>query len=103
MNRNTSSVSLAASTPSPQGEGKNYAGYKTMKDYIATIVKNEKIAENIHAVTFKLDEDIQVRCGQFGNISVGGSHLLRRPIAICKVDGREKARRNLKRWGQVRD
>ena len=60
-----------------------------MKDYIATIVKNEKIAENIHAVTFKLEEDIKVRCGQFGNISVGGTHLLRRPIAICKVDGRE--------------
>ena len=60
-----------------------------MKDYIATIVKNEKIAENIHAVTFALDEDITVRAGQFGNISVGGTHLLRRPIAICKVEGRE--------------
>ena len=60
-----------------------------MKDYLATIVKNKKIAENIHAVTFALDEDISVRCGQFGNISVGGTHLLRRPIAICKVDGRE--------------
>ncbi len=60
-----------------------------MKDYIATIVKNEKIAENIHAVTFALEEDITVRCGQFGNIAVGGSHLLRRPIAICKVEGRE--------------
>ena len=60
-----------------------------MKDYIATIVKNEKIAENIYAVTFALDEDISVRCGQFGNISVGGTHLLRRPIAICKVEDRE--------------
>ncbi len=57
-----------------------------MKDYLATIVKNEKIAENIHAVTFDMGEPIQVRCGQFGNISVGGTHLLRRPIAICKVD-----------------
>ena len=60
-----------------------------MKDYVATIVKNEKIAENIHAVTFLLDEDCKIRAGQFGNISVGGTHLLRRPIAICKVDGRE--------------
>ncbi len=60
-----------------------------MKDYIATIVKNERIAENIHAVTFALDEDISVRCGQFGNIAIGGTHLLRRPIAICKVEGRE--------------
>ena len=60
-----------------------------MKDYIATIVKNEKIADNIHAVTFALDEDIKIRCGQFGNICVGGTHLLRRPIAVCKVEGRE--------------
>ena len=57
-----------------------------MKDYIATIVKNEKIAENIYAVTFALDEDVTIRAGQFGNIAVGGTHLLRRPIAICKVD-----------------
>ncbi|MBQ8309357.1 MAG: dihydroorotate dehydrogenase electron transfer subunit [Clostridia bacterium] len=59
-----------------------------MKDYIATIVKNEKIAENIHAVTFDMGEEVAVRAGQFGNISVGGTHLLRRPIAICKVEGR---------------
>ena len=46
-----------------------------MKDYIATIVKNEKIAENIHAVTFDLGEPVKVRCGQFGNISVGGNSV----------------------------
>ncbi len=57
-----------------------------MKDYIATIVKNEKIAENIHAVTFDLGERAKVRAGQFGNIFVEGTHLLRRPIAICKVE-----------------
>ena len=58
-----------------------------MKDYIATIVKNERIAENIYAVTFDLGEKPQVRAGQFGDILVGGTHLLRRPIAVCKVDG----------------
>lgn len=58
-----------------------------MKDYIATIVKNEKIADNVYAVTFDLGETARVRCGQFGNISVGGTHLLRRPIAICKTEG----------------
>ena len=57
-----------------------------MKDYLAIIVKNEKIAENIHAVTFDLGEEANVRCGQFGGILIGGTHLLRRPIAICKVD-----------------
>ncbi len=60
-----------------------------MKDYIATIVKNEPIADNVYAITFDLGEPAKARCGQFGNISVGGTHLLRRPIAICKVDGRE--------------
>lgn len=58
-----------------------------MKDYIATITKNEPIADNVYAVTFDLGEPAKVRCGQFGNISVGGTHLLRRPIAICKVEG----------------
>ena len=57
-----------------------------MKDYIATIVNNEQIADNVYAVTFDLGETAKVRCGQFGNISVGGTHLLRRPIAICKTE-----------------
>lgn len=57
-----------------------------MKDYSAIIVKNEKIAENIHAVTFDIGEKATVRCGQFGDILIGGTHLLRRPIAICKVE-----------------
>ena len=57
-----------------------------MKDYIATVVKNEKIAENICEITFDLGEDVKIRAGQFGNISVGGTHLLRRPIAICKAE-----------------
>lgn len=57
-----------------------------MKDYLATIVKNEKIAENVHEITFDLGEDAKIRAGQFGNISVGGTHLLRRPIAICKAE-----------------
>ena len=58
-----------------------------MKDYVANIVKNEKIAENIYEITFDIGEEAKVRCGQFGNIAVGGTHLLRRPIAICKAEG----------------
>ena len=57
-----------------------------MKNYQAIIVKNEKIAENVHSVTVDVGEDVKVRCGQFGNLSVGGMHLLRRPIAICKAE-----------------
>ena len=57
-----------------------------MKDYLATVVKNEKIAENVYEITFDVGEDVKIRAGQFGNISVGGAHLLRRPIAICKSE-----------------
>ena len=58
-----------------------------MKDYKATVIENEKIAENVYAVTFDVGEEVNARCGTFGNISVGGAHLLRRPIAICKTEG----------------
>ena len=58
-----------------------------MKDYLATIVQNEQIAENVYAVTFDLGEEASIRAGQFGNIEIGGTHLLRRPIAICKAEG----------------
>lgn len=57
-----------------------------MKDYVATIIENKKIAENIWSVTFDLGEAANVRAGQFGDILIGGTHLLRRPIAICKVE-----------------
>lgn len=60
-----------------------------MKDYIATVTENKKIADNIYSVTFELNETPSVRCGQFGNIAVGGTHLLRRPVAICKAEGNE--------------
>ena len=58
-----------------------------MRDYKATILKNEKIADGIYEITFDLGEKATIRCGQFGNILVGGAHLLRRPIAICKTEG----------------
>ena len=58
-----------------------------MKDYSATIVENKKIADNVYAITLELGEACSVRCGQFGDILIGGTHLLRRPIAICKMDG----------------
>ena len=58
-----------------------------MKDYLATVIENKEIANGICSITFRLPEVPSVRCGQFGDIAVGGVHLLRRPIAICKVDG----------------
>ena len=62
-----------------------------MKDYEAIIVENKEIANGICSVTFELPETPSVRAGQFGDISVGGTHLLRRPIAICKADGNKIA------------
>ena len=58
-----------------------------MKDYQAIVVENKEIANGICSVTFDLGEKPVVRAGQFGDIAVGGTHLLRRPIAICKTDG----------------
>ena len=58
-----------------------------MRDYQAKIVENKEIAKGICSITFDLGEEAVVRCGQFGDILVGGSHLLRRPIAVCKVEG----------------
>jgi len=57
-----------------------------MRDYQAKVVENKEIAKGICSITFDLGEEAVVRCGQFGDILVGGTHLLRRPIAICKVD-----------------
>ncbi|MBQ8427731.1 MAG: dihydroorotate dehydrogenase electron transfer subunit [Clostridia bacterium] len=57
-----------------------------MRDYQAKIVENKQIAAGICSVTFDMGEEVVVRAGQFGDILVGGSHLLRRPIAVCKVE-----------------
>ncbi|MBO7737013.1 MAG: dihydroorotate dehydrogenase electron transfer subunit [Clostridia bacterium] len=59
-----------------------------MKEVLATVLENKRIAENIQSLTFSTGEVIPVRAGQFLNISTGnGVHLLRRPIAVCKAEG----------------
>ena len=58
-----------------------------MRDYQAKVVENKQIAKGICSITFDLGEEAVVRAGQFGDILVGGTHLLRRPIAVCKVEG----------------
>ena len=57
-----------------------------MKDYQALVVSNKAIAHNVYEITFDLGETPNVRAGQFGDILIGGNHLLRRPIAICKTE-----------------
>ena len=60
-----------------------------MKDLIATVKSNTKIAENIYMLTLTLPEDAgEIHGGQFVNLSTGnGANLLRRPLGVCKIDG----------------
>lgn len=61
-----------------------------MKDVQAIIVENTPIAVGVQSLTFETAEEIPVRSGQFVNIGVGdGAHLLRRPIAVCKAEGKK--------------
>ena len=54
-----------------------------MKELTARVYSNEQIAPGIYEMDLQLPEDIEFRCGQFLNLSVGdGAHLLRRPFAI---------------------
>ena len=58
-----------------------------MRDYQATILENKPAAENIYSLTLALPEAVKIRAGQFADLSVGGAHLLKRPLAVCKADG----------------
>lgn len=60
-----------------------------MREFTAIVKENKQIAENIRSLTFCLPEPVGVRAGQFANLSAGGGHLLRRPLAICKAEGEE--------------
>lgn len=58
-----------------------------MKELKAKVCLNEKIAPGIFEMDLQLPEDIQFRCGQFVDLSVGdGAHLLRRPFAVLFYD-----------------
>jgi len=60
-----------------------------MKEYLVKVVKNEALTPSVNALTFDAGEEASVRAGQFLNISTGSEiNLLRRPIAICKAEGR---------------
>lgn len=59
-----------------------------MKDLLATVKSNKKIAENIYMITLTLPEAERVRGGQFVTLSTGnGAHLLRRPLGVCIAEG----------------
>ena len=56
-----------------------------MKDLLATVKSNKKIAENIYMITLTLPEGVSaIHGGQFVNLSTGnGANLLRRPLGVC--------------------
>lgn len=60
-----------------------------MYDLNATVKSNILIAENIYMMTLTLPESAgTIRGGQFVNLATGeGSHLLRRPLGVMKVEG----------------
>lgn len=60
-----------------------------MKDLIATVARNEEIAQNIYAITLELPESVgDIHGGQFVNLSTGDkSRLLRRPLGVMKAEG----------------
>ncbi|MDE6442648.1 MAG: dihydroorotate dehydrogenase electron transfer subunit [Clostridia bacterium] len=62
-----------------------------MKDVLSTVKSNTLIAENIYMLTLALPENTEkIKGGQFVNIATGdGSHLLRRPLGVMKVEGSE--------------
>lgn len=62
-----------------------------MKDLLATVKSNKKIAENIYMITLTLPESAgEMHGGQFVNLSTGnGANLLRRPLGVCMADGKE--------------
>ncbi len=57
-----------------------------MREIIATVLENKRIAENIHSLTFACEEAVPVRAGQFVMIGMNGFPL-RRPLAVCKAEG----------------
>lgn len=61
-----------------------------MKDLPATVKEVKNIADGIFSLTVSLPEAVEVKGGQFLNVSTGdGSRLLRRPLGIVKAEGRD--------------
>ncbi len=57
-----------------------------MREIVATVLENKRIADGIYSLTFAADEETVVRPGQFCMIGLVGFPL-RRPIAVCQAAG----------------
>lgn len=60
-----------------------------IKDYKATVKRNQEIAEHVYMMTLTLPESAgKIRGGQFVNLSTGSAdNLLRRPLGVMKAEG----------------
>ena len=65
--------------------------YRFMKELLATVKENKRIAEGIWAITLTLPESVgEIKGGQFANLSVGDSaYPLKRPLGICSAEGND--------------
>ena len=58
-----------------------------MRELTVKVCLNKEIAPGIFEMDLEMPEEIDFRCGQFLNLSVGdGAHLLRRPFAVMSYD-----------------
>lgn len=61
-----------------------------MKEFTATVKENKIIAENIYSLTLTLPEEVDIKGGQFLNLSTGNpANLLKRPFGVVKSEGRD--------------
>lgn len=59
-----------------------------MKELNATVKENIQIASGIYSLTLTLPEKVEVKGGQFLNVSTGNaSHPLKRPFGVMKIEG----------------
>lgn len=63
-----------------------------LKDRIATVVLNDKVAKDIYKMILKFDDmPDSIKGGQFAHIKLNDSaHILRRPFCICDYDMQNK-------------
>lgn len=62
-----------------------------MKDRLAKVVKNEKVAKDVYEMQLAFDDFCEMRGGQFLDIKLPDrSHVLRRPFCICDFDKQNK-------------
>lgn len=61
-----------------------------MKELTATVKENIKIAENIYSLTLTLPEEVEIKGGQFLNLSTGNpANLLKRPFGVVGCEGKD--------------